>query len=75
MHSGSRGLGQSILHCSQSNLGHQGLVANTDAANDYPQAHDHALNYAKLNRHLIGHRMMEQIHTQERLLLMLTIIW
>ncbi len=44
---------------------HQGLVANTDAANDYLQAHDHALNYAKLNRHLIGHRMMEQIHTHQ----------
>ncbi|MCD4629611.1 RNA ligase RtcB family protein, partial [Proteus mirabilis] len=64
VHSGSRGLGQSILRAHTEQFGHQGLVANTDAANDYLQAHDHALNYAKLNRHLIGHRMMEQIHTQ-----------
>ncbi|HCZ8412115.1 TPA: RNA ligase RtcB family protein [Proteus mirabilis] len=64
VHSGSRGLGQSILRAHTEQFGHQGLIANTDAANDYLQAHDHALNYAKLNRHLIGHRMMEQIHTQ-----------
>ncbi|MEQ5226382.1 RNA ligase RtcB family protein [Proteus cibi] len=64
VHSGSRGLGQSILRAHTEQFGHQGLVANTEEANQYLHAHNHALEYAKINRRLIGERMMRQIRTQ-----------
>lgn len=64
VHSGSRGLGQSILRAHTEQFGHKGLVANTEDANEYLQAHNNALDYAKINRRLIGERMMRQIRTQ-----------
>ncbi|WIV88810.1 RNA ligase RtcB family protein [Proteus appendicitidis] len=64
VHSGSRGLGQSILRAHTEQFGHKGLVANTEAVNEYLQAHNNALDYAKINRRLIGERMMRQIRTQ-----------
>ncbi|MDL5167241.1 RNA ligase RtcB family protein [Proteus faecis] len=64
VHSGSRGLGQSILRAHTEQFGHKGLIANTEDANEYLQAHNNALDYAKINRRLIGERMMRQIRTQ-----------
>ncbi|MBP6123465.1 MULTISPECIES: RNA ligase RtcB family protein [Providencia] len=63
VHSGSRGLGQSILrqHIEQHN--HLGLDEQSDEAKYYLQAHQDALNFAQLNRQLIGLRMMQQAKT------------
>ncbi|OAT49476.1 RtcB family protein [Proteus hauseri ATCC 700826] len=63
VHSGSRGLGQSILRAHTEQFGHKGLEQDTDMASDYLLAHNDALRYAELNRQLIGERMMQQIRT------------
>lgn len=64
VHSGSRGLGQSILRNHTEQFGHQGLSEGSDEAKIYLQSHNDALRYAKLNRQLIGERMMGQIRTK-----------
>lgn len=63
VHSGSRGLGQSILRQHVEEHSHEGLEESMDDAKKYLQAHQNALNYAQLNRRLIGLRMMQQIKT------------
>ncbi|MGO2303796.1 MAG: RNA ligase RtcB family protein [Providencia sp.] len=61
VHSGSRGLGQSILrqHVEQHN--HSGLDDQSNEAKHYLQAHQDALYFAELNRQLIGLRMLQQV--------------
>jgi len=66
VHSGSRGLGQSILvdHIAQHN--HDGLVisAMNSADNDFEQylfKHDEAVRWAELNRELIAKRFLDAI--------------
>ncbi|MEX9786251.1 RNA ligase RtcB family protein [Providencia manganoxydans] len=61
VHSGSRGLGQSVLrqHVEQHN--HSGLLENTDEASAYLLAHQDALQFAETNRQLIGLRMLQQV--------------
>ncbi len=66
VHSGSRGLGQSILveHITKHN--HDGLVTDTENIDDndfrdYMSKHDEAVRWAELNRELIAKRFLEAI--------------
>ena len=61
VHSGSRGLGQSILveHITQYN--HDGLPFDGEDFQDYLQKHDEAVRWAELNRELIAKRFIETI--------------
>lgn len=66
VHSGSRGLGQSILveHITKHN--HDGLVTDTEKTDDndfqdYMAKHDEAVRWAELNRELIAKRFLEAI--------------
>lgn len=64
VHSGSRGLGQSILQQHVQQFSHNGVVENTPEANEYLAAHQDALNFAEVNRKLIGLRMLQQVRTE-----------
>ncbi|MGF1704502.1 RNA ligase RtcB family protein [Enterovibrio baiacu] len=61
-HSGSRGLGQSILvrHIAEHN--HRGLNANSPAHLAYMQSHNEAVRWAELNRELIARRFFDAIN-------------
>ncbi len=61
VHSGSRGLGQSILveHITQYN--HNGLNADDMEFANYMKKHDEAVRWAELNRELIATRFIEAI--------------
>jgi len=61
VHSGSRGLGQSILvnHITQYN--HDGLNLDDEHFQDYLNKHDEAVRWAELNRELIARRFVEAI--------------
>ncbi|EKT61095.1 RNA ligase RtcB family protein [Providencia burhodogranariea] len=61
VHSGSRGLGQSILRKHIEVHNHDGLEAASKEAEAYLQAHQEALRFAELNRQLIGRRMLQQV--------------
>ena len=62
VHSGSRGLGQSILveHVAKHN--HDGLSIDSQAFEDYMVKHDEAVRWAELNRELIAMRFLDAIH-------------
>ncbi len=64
VHSGSRGLGQSILQQHVQQFSHNGVVENTPEANEYLAAHQDALHFAEVNRKLIGLRMLQQVRTE-----------
>jgi release factor H-coupled RctB family protein len=56
VHSGSRGLGESILRAHEEQHFGDGLEAGSFAAEEYLQAHGTALRWAKANRELIARR-------------------
>ena len=56
-HSGSRGLGEAILFKYAAKYGAKGIPF--PEANEYLVEHDHAVEWAKINRHLIAHRFLE----------------
>ncbi|ACA88161.1 RNA ligase RtcB family protein [Shewanella woodyi] len=68
VHSGSRGLGQSILveHISKHN--HNGLLVEGadvgDSFQDYIRKHDEAVRWAELNRELIALRFLDSIRAK-----------
>jgi len=74
IHSGSRGLGQSILveHITKHN--HDGLMANGESTDDdlnsdnnfqdYMAKHDEAVRWAELNRELIAKRFLDAIRAK-----------
>jgi len=64
VHSGSRGLGESILRTHIEQFGHRGLNVDSDQFNDYITQHDKALKFAELNRELIAERMLKQLHSK-----------
>ena len=64
VHSGSRGLGQSILVDHVSNHNHDGLITNGSDFNDYMRKHDEAVRWAELNRELIAQRFLEAIRAK-----------
>jgi len=59
VHSGSRGLGQSILRDHVDKFGAQGF--NSTESQNYLQQHDYAENWAVCNRALIAHRFCERL--------------
>ena len=62
VHSGSRGLGESILRAHGEAHGHHGLHENTQEAQRYMDKHDHAVRWAEANRELIAHRFLSCLH-------------
>lgn len=60
-HSGSRGLGESILHAHVAEFGAKGLESGTEEAAAYLSRHDHAVAWARANRALIVHRFVSAI--------------
>lgn len=60
-HSGSRGLGQSILQRHIASFSHDGLMEGGSDAMDYLAAHDDALTFARANRQLIARRILQQV--------------
>lgn len=64
VHSGSRGLGQSILveHIKAHN--HEGISTDDDAFEAYMAKHDEAVRWAELNRELIAKRFLEAIRAK-----------
>lgn len=64
VHSGSRGLGQSILTQHIQQFNHQGIATDTQALNQYLQQHDHAVRWAEVNRILIAQRFLAATRSQ-----------
>jgi release factor H-coupled RctB family protein len=61
VHSGSRGLGESILRAHTDRYGVQGLAEAGMDATEYIQQHQHAVRWAKANRELIALRILERL--------------
>lgn len=61
VHSGSRGLGGSILEDHIRQHGHDGLVDDSADCQAYLAQHDGALRYAEANRQLIARRMLDRL--------------
>ncbi len=59
VHSGSRGLGQSILSEHIALLNHEGLQEGSSDFSSYLESHDEAVRWAELNRELIARRFMQ----------------
>jgi len=64
VHSGSRGLGSSILREHVERFGHVGLDASTLHARDYLARHDAAVAFAELNRWLVAVRVLVRLGTR-----------
>lgn len=64
VHSGSRGLGESILRGHTSIRGAAPLMAGTPEFSEYLAAHDRAVRWGSANRALIAHRFAEQLATE-----------
>lgn len=61
VHSGSRGLGQSILERHARKYGGEGLVVGSGEFDLYVSSHDQAVHWAELNRRLIAKRFMSAL--------------
>ena len=59
VHSGSRGLGESILRKHVEQFSHGGLEVGSNEFDDYMEQHEQALRFAELNRELIAMRMLD----------------
>ena len=69
VHSGSRGLGQSILERHARKYGGEGLSVGTEEFDTYVASHDRAVHWAELNRRVIAKRFMSALRTEgERML-------
>ncbi len=64
VHSGSRGLGASILREHVERFGHHGLEESTPEALDYIRRHTAAVAFAELNRWLIAVRVLVRLGVQ-----------
>ncbi len=69
VHSGSRGLGQSILMDHTRKYAGKGLSIGTDAFTTYINKHDQAVSWAQVNRKVIAKRFMDALGTQGECLL------
>jgi release factor H-coupled RctB family protein len=58
VHSGSRGLGESVLHAHVDQHFGEGVEAESFSAEEYLRGHDFALRWAKANRELIARRFV-----------------
>ena len=61
VHSGSRGLGQSILMDHVATHNHDGLETSDNGFSDYMEKHDEAVRWAELNRNLIAKRFIKAV--------------
>ena len=61
IHSGSRGLGESILRAHVDQHLANGAEAESFAAEEYLRGHDHAVRWAKANRELIARRFVSAL--------------
>ena len=61
VHSGSRGLGQSILMDHVATHNHDGLETRNNRFTDYMEKHDEAVRWAELNRNLIAKRFIKAV--------------
>lgn len=61
VHSGSRGLGESILHAHVDQHFGNGIEEDSFAAEEYLRGHDYAVRWAKANRELIARRFAATI--------------
>lgn len=61
IHTGSRGLGESLLRRVTAEHGNRGLPSNGAAAIAYLNDHGRAIRWAEANRSLVAHRMMEAL--------------
>jgi release factor H-coupled RctB family protein len=68
VHSGSRGLGQSVLVDHVNHFGHRGLSDKADVE-AYLSKHDHAVRWAELNREMIALRMLAALGSKGEQLL------
>ena len=69
IHSGSRGLGESLLRSHLETYGAGGLKEETPEAGKYLTQHDHAIRWAKVNRALIAHRFTSALGTENTFVL------
>ena len=69
VHSGSRGLGQSILDAHLAREDDMALASNSTQAHDYLLRHDQAVKWARANRALTARRLMERLKGGEDLIL------
>ncbi|ALO43753.1 RNA ligase RtcB family protein [Pseudoalteromonas phenolica] len=69
VHSGSRGLGQSILvkHITEHN--HDGLQSSEQSFTHYFEQHDEAVRWAELNREMIAKRFLDAIRADGNVIL------
>ena len=72
VHSGSRGLGSAILREHVDRFNHDGLAAGADAATQYLQQHNAAIDYAQLNRRSIAQRLLRAIRSDGNAVLDIT---
>lgn len=61
VHSGSRGLGQSILEAHVRKYGGSSLEEGTSLFEDYIRKHDEAVNWAAVNRDVIAQRFLDKL--------------
>ncbi|KAJ3087886.1 hypothetical protein HK102_010067 [Quaeritorhiza haematococci] len=64
VHSGSRGLGQSILESHTKQHGTKGLEIGTPDFDAYMKQHETACKWARRNRELIAHRILSALNYQ-----------
>lgn len=64
VHSGSRGLGESLLRAHTDKYKNNGLQENTLEGKEYIEKHNHALRWAKANRALIADRFFSALGTK-----------
>jgi release factor H-coupled RctB family protein len=69
VHSGSRGLGQAVLVRHVEAFGHHGLAEDDAGAQAYLQQHAVAVQFAEMNRALIGARLMHRLRCKAELVL------
>jgi len=69
VHSGSRGLGQSILVDHITKFNHDGLLESDCEFDSYLAKHDEAVSWAELNRELIALRFMDRLSASGQKLL------
>lgn len=66
VHTGSRGLGEAILRAHAGRFRAEGLEAGSEAAQAYLAEHDRAVAWARANRDLVAHRVLEAIGAEGR---------
>jgi release factor H-coupled RctB family protein len=63
VHTGSRGLGESILRAHAARVGDAPLLADDPEGAAYMEAHDHAVGWARANRDLVARRALDAAGT------------